>query len=99
MKAVEDPNWESIKAMFDHLIADERNRLPDLVALRQAIYRQPGMVADDAAHARAAGPARSATATCSARTTGGRSSTPTLDDRLGPGLQRVLEHLARASPS
>jgi pimeloyl-ACP methyl ester carboxylesterase len=44
MKAVEDPNWESIKAMFDHLIADERNRLPDLVSLRQAIYRQPGMV-------------------------------------------------------
>jgi pimeloyl-ACP methyl ester carboxylesterase len=44
MKAVEDPNWESIKAMFDHLIADEGNRLPDLVSLRQAIYLQPGMV-------------------------------------------------------
>jgi pimeloyl-ACP methyl ester carboxylesterase len=44
MKAVEDPNWDSIKAMFDHLIADERNRLPDLVSLRQAIYRQPGMI-------------------------------------------------------
>jgi 2-hydroxy-6-oxonona-2,4-dienedioate hydrolase len=44
MRAVEDPQWESIKAMFDHLLADERNRLPDLVSLRQAIYRQPGMV-------------------------------------------------------
>jgi pimeloyl-ACP methyl ester carboxylesterase len=44
MKAVEDPNWESIKAMFDHLLADERDRLPDLVSLRQAIYRQPGMI-------------------------------------------------------
>lgn len=44
MRAVEDPNWESIKAMFDHLIADEANRLPDLVSLRQAIYRQPDMV-------------------------------------------------------
>jgi 2-hydroxy-6-oxonona-2,4-dienedioate hydrolase len=44
MAAVEHPDWESIKAMFDHLIADERNRLPDLVSLRQAIYRQPGMV-------------------------------------------------------
>jgi 2-hydroxy-6-oxonona-2,4-dienedioate hydrolase len=44
MKAVEDPNWESIKAMFDHLMFDERNRLPDLVSLRQAIYRLPGMV-------------------------------------------------------
>lgn len=43
MAAVENPDWASIKAMFDHLIADERNRLADLVALRQAIYRQPGM--------------------------------------------------------
>jgi pimeloyl-ACP methyl ester carboxylesterase len=40
-KAVQDPNWPSIKAMFDHLIADERNRIPDLIALRQAIYRRP----------------------------------------------------------
>ncbi len=44
MKAVEDPNWDSIKAMFDHLMFDESNRLPDLVSLRQAIYRLPGMV-------------------------------------------------------
>ena len=43
MAAVEKPDWATIKAMFDHLIADERNRLPDLVALRQSIYRQPGM--------------------------------------------------------
>jgi pimeloyl-ACP methyl ester carboxylesterase len=42
--AVENPSWLTIKAMFDHLIADEHNRLPDLVALRQAIYRQPGML-------------------------------------------------------
>ncbi len=40
-RAVEDPSWDSIKAMFEHLIADERNRLDDLVALRQAIYRLP----------------------------------------------------------
>ncbi|MBX6391236.1 MAG: alpha/beta hydrolase [Frankia sp.] len=40
-QAVENPTWESIKAMFDHLIADEANRLPDLIALRQAIYRLP----------------------------------------------------------
>jgi 2-hydroxy-6-oxonona-2,4-dienedioate hydrolase len=40
-KAVQDPNWPAIKAMFDHLIADERNRIPDLIALRQAIYRRP----------------------------------------------------------
>jgi pimeloyl-ACP methyl ester carboxylesterase len=40
-RAVADPNWESIKAMFDHLIAEEHNRIPDMIALRQAIYRQP----------------------------------------------------------
>ena len=39
-RAVQDADWASIKAMFDHLIADERNRLPDLVALRQAIYQR-----------------------------------------------------------
>jgi pimeloyl-ACP methyl ester carboxylesterase len=40
-RAVQDPSWDSIKAMFDHLIADEANRMPDLIALRQAIYRLP----------------------------------------------------------
>jgi 2-hydroxy-6-oxonona-2,4-dienedioate hydrolase len=40
-RAVENPTWDSIKAMFDHLIADEENRIPDIVALRQAIYRMP----------------------------------------------------------
>jgi len=42
-KAVADPSWAAIKAMFDHLIAEEHNRIPDLVALRQAIYSLPGM--------------------------------------------------------
>lgn len=42
--AVENPDWLTIKAMFDHLLADEKNRLPDLVALRQAIYRLPCMI-------------------------------------------------------
>ena len=41
IRAVENPDWGSIKAMFDHLIAEEGNRIPDLVALRQAIYRLP----------------------------------------------------------
>lgn len=39
--AVENPDWTTIKAMFDHLIADEANKVPDLIALRQAIYREP----------------------------------------------------------
>jgi 2-hydroxy-6-oxonona-2,4-dienedioate hydrolase len=42
-KAVDDPSWESIKAMFEHLIADEHNRIPDLIALRQAVYGLPEM--------------------------------------------------------
>jgi 2-hydroxy-6-oxonona-2,4-dienedioate hydrolase len=40
-KAVDDPSWESIHAVFEHLIADEANRIPDIIALRQAIYRLP----------------------------------------------------------
>jgi 2-hydroxy-6-oxonona-2,4-dienedioate hydrolase len=40
-RAVEDPSWESIRAMFVNLIAEERNRVPDVIALRQAIYRLP----------------------------------------------------------
>jgi pimeloyl-ACP methyl ester carboxylesterase len=44
-RAVDDPTWASIRAMFEHLIADERNRIPDLIALRQAVYSQPGMKA------------------------------------------------------
>jgi len=44
-KAVQNPEWDSIKAMFDHLIADEERRLPDLIGLRQAIYRRPDTLA------------------------------------------------------
>jgi pimeloyl-ACP methyl ester carboxylesterase len=40
-RAVENPTWESIHAMFINLMAEERNRIPDLVALRQAIYSLP----------------------------------------------------------
>jgi pimeloyl-ACP methyl ester carboxylesterase len=43
--AVDDPSWESIRAMFVNLIAEERNRLPDLIALRQSIYQLPEMKA------------------------------------------------------
>ena len=42
--AVENPVWENIKPIFDHLIHDERNRIDDIVAVRQAVYRQEGMV-------------------------------------------------------
>ncbi len=39
-RAVNEASWESIKAVFNHLIADEENRIPDLIALRLAIYRR-----------------------------------------------------------
>lgn len=39
-QAVNNPTWESIKVVFDHLLAQEENRIPDMIALRQDIYRQ-----------------------------------------------------------
>lgn len=39
-RAVNDPSWASIHKVFEHLIADENNRIPDLIALRQAIYQR-----------------------------------------------------------
>jgi 2-hydroxy-6-oxonona-2,4-dienedioate hydrolase len=43
-KAVEDPSWGNIKPIFDHLLYKEESRIPDIVAVRQAVYRQPGML-------------------------------------------------------
>jgi 2-hydroxy-6-oxonona-2,4-dienedioate hydrolase len=42
-KAVDDPRWENIKPIFDHLIHDEANRIPDIIAVRQRIYQQREM--------------------------------------------------------
>jgi 2-hydroxy-6-oxonona-2,4-dienedioate hydrolase len=42
-KAVDEPTWPTIKSIFNTLIYDERNRIDDLVAIRQATYRQPEM--------------------------------------------------------
>lgn len=44
MRAVEDPTWEFIKARVEWLMADKSKAYDDLVATRQAIYQQPGMV-------------------------------------------------------
>lgn len=41
--AVENPTWDAITTIFTGIIYDERNRLPDLIAVRQATYRQPEM--------------------------------------------------------
>ena len=43
-RIVENPNWDSIKSAFVPLIADEEDRIDDLVAIRQAMYQLPGMV-------------------------------------------------------
>jgi pimeloyl-ACP methyl ester carboxylesterase len=42
-KAVDDPSWENIKPVFNSILYDEKDRIPDLVQLRQAIYLQPEM--------------------------------------------------------
>lgn len=42
--AVENPDWDRVKARLEWLMADPAVVTDDLVACRQAIYRQPGMV-------------------------------------------------------
>ena len=42
-RAVNDPNWDTIKPIFNNLIYDEKNRIDDLVAIRLAAYSQPEM--------------------------------------------------------
>lgn len=44
MRAVEDPAWDFIKARVEWLMADKSKAFDDLIATRQAIYSQPGMV-------------------------------------------------------
>lgn len=39
-KAVMDADWDSMKEMFIHLIADEGNRIPDIIATRLAVYQR-----------------------------------------------------------
>jgi pimeloyl-ACP methyl ester carboxylesterase len=43
LASVENPTWEAMEGIFAGLITDPKNRLPDLLELRQAIYRQPEM--------------------------------------------------------
>jgi len=44
MAAVSDPTWERIKARLEWLMADPSRVTDDMVACRQRIYQQPGMV-------------------------------------------------------
>lgn len=43
MAAVNKPTWETVKARLEWLMADPATVTEDLIACRQAIYRQPGM--------------------------------------------------------
>ncbi len=42
-RAVDEPTWDNVKQIFNSLIHDEKNRIPDIVAVRQGIYRLPDM--------------------------------------------------------
>jgi 2-hydroxy-6-oxonona-2,4-dienedioate hydrolase len=44
MRAVTEPGWEFIKARVEWLMADKSRAYDDLIATRQAIYSQPGML-------------------------------------------------------
>ena len=43
LDAVANPTWEAVEEIFKELISDPKNRIPDLIALRQSLYRQPEM--------------------------------------------------------
>ncbi|MGE0151999.1 MAG: alpha/beta fold hydrolase [Reyranellaceae bacterium] len=43
LAAVANPTWPAMEAVFAGLIKEPQKRLPDLLAVRQAIYRQPEM--------------------------------------------------------
>ena len=42
-QAAKDPNWDFMKARVEWLMYDDKDATDDLIACRQAIYRQPGM--------------------------------------------------------
>lgn len=44
MAAVREPDWDTVKARLEWLMADPATVTADLIACRQAIYRQAGMV-------------------------------------------------------
>jgi 2-hydroxy-6-oxonona-2,4-dienedioate hydrolase len=44
MAAVREPDWDTVKARLEWLMADPATVTNDLVACRQAIYKQPGMI-------------------------------------------------------
>src|SRR5688572_30614026 len=41
-QSVDDPSWPNVAKIFDTLIHDPTNRIDDLIAVRQAVYKLPG---------------------------------------------------------
>lgn len=41
--AIDDPSWGNIKPVFNSILYKEEDRLPDLIQVRQTIYREPDM--------------------------------------------------------
>jgi pimeloyl-ACP methyl ester carboxylesterase len=41
--AIDDPSWDNIARVFDSILYDKNDRLPDLVQVRQQIYQLPEM--------------------------------------------------------
>jgi pimeloyl-ACP methyl ester carboxylesterase len=44
-KAIDNPTWENIANIFNDLIADPQRRIPDLIKVRQEVYKLPEMKA------------------------------------------------------
>lgn len=42
-KAVDDPSWPNVQSVFEPLIYRPEDRIDDIIAVRQAAYRQPEM--------------------------------------------------------
>ena len=42
-QAVDNPTWGNITPIFDKLIHQPKNRIPDLIGVRQSVYRLPDM--------------------------------------------------------
>lgn len=40
--AATEPNWDSMRTIFKRLLLDEKSMIPDIMAVRLGIYRQPG---------------------------------------------------------
>ncbi|MCJ8157392.1 alpha/beta fold hydrolase [Sphingomonas sp. LaA6.9] len=43
ISTVQNPTWEAVREMFDELILEEKNKIDDVIGVRQSIYKLPEM--------------------------------------------------------